>query len=208
MVPKPVTSAAVIGITLLGSISVTWSVPANTVKEPVRVVSRADNASVIVAPALQRAIHQHFPGYAIPPMWAFDPDLIRYLSKESEGPGTPPQACVGDFDGNGRLDAALFLSNQRQDWLLVAFHQTVHGSFQPYRLDYWPSREVRRTDDGHVTLYLAKSPAGSTEGYIGRHDQSAALRLKHDGITEGILETSSKLYFFRRGRYRHVWTSD
>jgi hypothetical protein len=178
--------------------------------DPMRVVHSGKKVGITLAPALQRTLRRHFPGFSIPSCEDYDPALVHGLQEayQAEGRSAPyvPFACVGDFDGNALPDIALLLKNRHGECLLVALHQTSRGTFRSYRLDHWKQRDAS-SDSGKMELYLERTPSGEVR-YIAGHGESASMQLNHDGITEGLAEASTKLYYFRRGRYWSVWTND
>lgn len=89
----------------------------------------------LLDPSLQNYIRQNFPNYSPPTMadkipgydWSelFPPDQF------------PPVFAEGDFNGDGKEDAALYLKG-KQDALAVAFHAGEKGEWKHYLLDRVP----------------------------------------------------------------------
>jgi len=151
-------------------------------------VRELENGRVLLAPALRRAIAQHFPGF------------------HQVADGAP-----GDFDGDGLEDALLYLSNRRRGiayrqctFLLVAFNQTPSGAFRPHLLARQPDpstvydREVhrhRRFDDYAFTI-----GSGTFTVEDDRHRSRQMVFPRSDVI----IDSDDKLWFFGGGRYHGV----
>jgi hypothetical protein len=101
-----------------------------TTRHPARKVR---NGKVILVPTLQRTIVQQFPGfYQVG-------DFVE-----------------GDFDGNGRRDVALYLTNRhgglpfhQSTWLFVAFHQMPSSAFRFFVIARRRDPSTQRDPDYH-----------------------------------------------------------
>lgn len=158
---------------------------------------------ITLVPALHQAIRRHFPGYELPPITA-DPELRKSLSMSNPPSGEPAFSliCVGDFDGNGLPDVALFLKNRHNQWLLVALHQTYRGEFRPYRL-----ARPEPLSNGQFACWIIRHRPGRVQPYWTEKGEETerAVRSKHDWIEEedeGATENTG--YYFKGGRYRSV----
>jgi hypothetical protein len=198
------------GLLLLVPLPCIQSAAANFTQEPVRILFHEPNKLIVtMAPALRQAIRQYFPGYALPPISAFDPGLRKGFLMRTPPSGETPASfiCVGDFDGNGLLDVALFLKNRRSRWLLVAFHQTYRGTFRPYRL-----ARLEPLQTGFA-CWIMCHPPGRLQSYMvaagamDENEKAPAIRSKHDWIElEDEGATQNFGYYFKGGRYRSlIW---
>jgi hypothetical protein len=170
---------------------------AGTLQSPVRVTGRGAAATVVLAPGLQRALRRHFAGYAVPTSSDYAPGLIASLPGAGQRPSVP-FACWGDFDGNKRTDVALLLKKQPDRWLVVAFHQTSQGVFQPYQLDRSRGRQLRsfieRRPPGTVTFFVS----GSDDVHVD------AVDLQHDSISWAHPPGETEVFYFKGRKYRSV----
>jgi hypothetical protein len=176
---------------------------ANPIPEPVRITREGSTLVVVPAPTLRQSMRHYFPGYGLPPLTAFDPELRKGFSRVRPLEGEPAMSFVGvgDFDGNGLPDVALFLRNRQNQWLLVAFHQTYRGTFRPYRL-------ARRKPLGLFDCWITRHPPGRLRSYMseGSEDNRATARSKHDWIEEEDDEATENFgYYFEKGRYRSAY---
>lgn len=179
--------------------------------QPFQIVGRGARQTVVPAPALQRTISRMFPGYRVPPPNEFAPGFLKG-HQEQYGTRTFPGACSGDFDGDGRRDAALLLVGPRHRYLVAAFRQRPDGSFGAWCL-YGRGDEGR--DEGYDTsgkliVYLCRERKGLHD-YLEIDDDDlrpARMRLAHDAIAVVWVGSAAHLYFVRAGRYHQVWTAD
>jgi hypothetical protein len=176
-----------------------------TPQSPVKVIRKGNTLTVTLAPALQRAVSRHFPGFR----------LARFDDYNADDKGEPqaivPFACVGDFDGNGLTDAALLLTNRHHQWRLVAFHQIWKGFFRPYRIGNREGFPEDYTSDatGISRFYLLRRRPGRVRYPPSSYPPGlGVLHLRHDAILGEWSEEASRIFYFRRGRYRYVQQGD
>lgn len=174
------------------------------VRNPIKVAGSGRKVIVTIAPAVEQALHRHFPGFRVTDFGDFSPDITSALT-EREPKLFVPFACVGDFDGDGLPDVALLLKDRRRYWLLVAFHQTYQGTFRPYRVEPWQSYRDQLIDTpGKFYFFIEALPL--------KKYAADALPLRHNDPRDGIhmvwAESASRLFYFRKGRYRYLQTSD
>jgi hypothetical protein len=174
------------------------------VEAPIRVEWKGKGVTVSPAPALLQVMHRTFPGYDLPPITTFSSDTLEILSSEMHGKAAVPFACVGEFDGNGLPDVALFLKNRRSQWIFVAFHQKNRGTFRSYLLRRW------RGTNGKIRVYIGREPRGKVQYLhtVNNQLEEGLMHLKYDGITEVFVEEAALLHYFWRGKYRHIHTAD
>ena len=190
------------------------------VRHPLRVVRRGRQLVVVLGPALRKAVDRYYPGYSLPPFGDYHPwDQYWELRGHSVS-----FACVGDFDGNGLPDAALYLMQprrvpsrrigpgrvRRRRWLFVAFHQTREGDFQPVLIqrrwdpEFWVN-EYTEAYNRFTDYHMSRKPRGSKLTYPTGRYSVGTMRLRRDGISEisddGEAQT---VYYLHRGRYRWV----
>jgi hypothetical protein len=196
----------------------------SVIRQPLKVVVDRQKVTAILAPALQRALTRYFPGYRLP-IREFTHQMVAKAALGEKAAEGGPFACIGDFDGNGLADVALYLIEAgpphrlrhhripRRRWLLVAFRQTGRGTFRPYVLarrydpEFWRneySEALNRIQNDD----LVRKPRGSrfvsawsrARGYI-------KTRLQHDAISEGWNDGEAEtLYYFHNGGYDSIDT--
>jgi hypothetical protein len=147
---------------------------------------------VTLAPAVRAAVRRYFPGFRTPRFADFDLDVL-------ENGADTPFAAVADLDGNGLPDITLLLKNIQRQWLLVALRQTKPGVFGPDRLSHW-TEENRKADIDIRVLEggYAAFPFSASGGPFH------SFPIPHTGIIFEIPGEAGTLYYFKRGRYRHV----
>jgi hypothetical protein len=192
----------------VGSCTSAGAAPA-AVRDPIRVTHQAHKVIVTLAPALQRAVGQYFPGFRLVRFDDYDSELPHRLAAELKV--TVPFACVGDFDGNSLTDAALLLVDQRRQWRLAAFHQVPRGTFRPYRIGPREgfSEGLGDNPTGKISFYLVRQPPGKVQDPQSSDPlRSGALHLKQDAILGVWSEGASRMYYFQTGRYHYAQQGD
>jgi hypothetical protein len=166
------------------------------VQEPSHAVAWLSSGRFVLAPALRRAIIQHFPGF--------------------HQIGSSPAAA--DFDGNGLEDAALYLSNRRRGlplrrstWLFVAFHHMPSGEYLPHVIARRPDPSTKRSKDtgkprrfSGYDYILTDLGGGSGFPIVAGKHRERQMILPHDAIIERSDE-GDEVWFFRGGQYHGVW---
>jgi hypothetical protein len=170
--------------------------PKPTVRDPVAFTRKGSRWEASFAPALQRTLQRHFPGYAVLPVAQIDPEALEFFEEYAEQGPALPSLCTGDFDGNGLTDVAMLLHRDRRRWVIAAFHQTYQGGFRVYRLEQWSRARMYRDwgrERGKLRIFLATAPKGEEiEGKRGNHPAIEALDPS---------ETSSMFFYYYKGRY-------
>ena len=131
------------------------------------------------------------------------------ICRDDLGARALPFACTGDFDGDGRTDAALLLVGPRRRYLVAAFRQRPDGSFGAWRLTSGGDEDYEDAS-GKLALYIGREPRGMV-GYVvadGDDLRPATMRLAHDGIAVIWVNIAAQLFYVCRDRYRRVWTAD
>ena len=96
-----------------------------------------EGRQLVLPDALDTALTQNFPGYKIPQLTDFNPEMLKYYY--SEVIGVHPAVIWGDFNGDKKQDYALFLITGNTSWgpliELVIMDGDKKGGFVPYRLN-------------------------------------------------------------------------
>jgi hypothetical protein len=163
---------------------------------PFTVVMAGDTPSVELAPALRRAIRRECPGYRLRPAAAIETEALEELRLEHPEVRSP-YAVSGDFNGDGRIDAALLLKRGSRA-LLVAFHAAPDGRYRSRVL------QRGRWADG---LYLLPQAPGPVE-YTAAQDESrataATLTLPGPAVRFHPVDAGARVYFWDDGEYRAI----
>jgi hypothetical protein len=172
---------------------------------PFTVIQRNGEPELRLSVPLARAVQQHFPAYRVPRSADEDPQM-RALCRENHPERRVASAALGDFNGDGLTDAVLHLRrpHSRDAGLVVAFHATRAGGYQPRILEGWQRVGaqfcVARVQPGAIS-YVREAGGGTRK-------PPTVLRLRHDGIELLLPGTASRLYYWDGNRYRSVETSD
>lgn len=183
---------------------------AKSVQEPVSVEVKDGRVGVTFAPALQRALRRNFPGCVLPVNEDFshgmDSDVPEYVRRPFAF-----FATNGDFDGDGMTDAAILLKTRTNTWVVAAFHQTSPGRFKPYIVEHWNQKDWNDEavgDDGRLGFYIHRERPGLVRYMLDGDFNMAIRRLRNDGICHVWSEKASRVYYFRKSKYRYLQTSD
>lgn len=159
-------------------------------------VVMGESPSVEMAPALRRAIRRSWPGYRLRPASAIGTEALEEL-REEHPEARSPYAVSGDYNGDGRIDAAVLLKKGSRA-LLVALHATPNGRYEGYVLERGP------WVDG---LYLLPQAPGPVEYTAARDDTratAATLTLPAPAVRFHPVEAGARVYYWQDGRYRSV----
>jgi hypothetical protein len=102
-----------------------------------------------------------------------------------------------DFDGSGRAFQALALlshSNGRTTEKVVAIRHTERGLKEYTLCAPWSG----------ATVVIWRTGPGIAKEW----DSTKAVHIPHDSLVVEAMEAATQQYYFSRGRFRHVQTSD
>ncbi len=110
-----------------------------------------------------------------------------------------PGISSGHFESDDSIAYAVLLvpkSGDRTSYKLAMLSQTS-GHYNIRLLD-------AGKDAGALSLVISKVPPGAYSAF----ENTQTIRLRRDGLNVEWLEKSSTLYYWTRGRYRSIATSD
>jgi len=162
------------------------------------------SATSSVPPALSESVTGNFPGYRIP-----GPADIKEAWSASDA-GASPFLAQGDFNGDGRTDAALIILGE-SDWKLVIFEQDDQQHYAPAAIfrakttEEVPGQSADTVIASPQQLILATMKQGETWAPKAG-DVATEVKLKSDGIALSHRATadrdSKSLIFFDDGKYQ------
>jgi hypothetical protein len=141
---------------------------------------------------MKKALRDHDPRFKIWEQEAYDQEIIGWYSYSDR---ESPSAIVGDFNGDGVRDVALYGRNET-DTAIYCLLSGPHG----FRVVEVEKREGIAHE--RLTLYLSVVPRGRAGLMEGE------LHLKTEAIRVSSWEKSSSIYFFEGGRFKVVQEMD
>lgn len=161
----------------------------------------------MVPASLADSVSANFPGYRIPA-----PSDIKEAWNASDA-GASPFLAQGDFNGDGRTDAALIILGDK-DWKLVIFEQDDQQHYAPAAIfraksvEEVPGQSADAVIASPQQLILAAIKQGETWAPEGG-DVPTEIKLKFNGIALSHRPTphtdSKSLIFFDDGKYQTQW---
>jgi len=113
-----------------------------------------------------------------------------------------PFACEGDFDGDGLQDTALLLRDKTTGTLkLMAFHQGRSGGYTAHLLE--DLKGVRVGAGQAISVFIVcMTPS------VFKQVEGGSVRVTHDSVSLESDGKGSALYYWDKGTYRVIPTSD
>ncbi|EAY25161.1 hypothetical protein M23134_06757 [Microscilla marina ATCC 23134] len=154
-----------------------------------------------LAPELYKYMQANMKGWALvtPQQWlsndfkkVIDPSdtLIKYEKSI---------VVKGDFNGDGKEDCAGFFINKANEARLMVFHKTDDG-YEAIKV----SDEGKIEGKASLGAGISLQPAGKVKTY----DPSKPLILKNEAFNYMLYGKSSKIMYYKDGKYLEVFTSD
>ena len=113
-----------------------------------------------------------------------------------------PFACEGDFDGDGLQDTALLLRDKTTGTLkLMAFHQGRSGGYTAHLLEDLKGVQVG-ADQAISVFIVCMTPS------VFKQVEGGSVRVTHDSVSLESDGKGSALYYWDKGTYRGIPTSD
>ena len=155
-----------------------------------------DNRCAILPPEVNAVLNQQFSGWRPKVLFdlsGYDKKLwLEMHSKECPG------IAEGNFERSDRLAYALLLvpkAADRAGYKIIVLSNSS-GKYAVRLLN-----QAKGTDDG---LVISKAPRGRYSEF----DDEGSVRLTLDGVNVEWLEKSSTLYYWSKGKYENIPTSD
>ena len=113
-----------------------------------------------------------------------------------------PFACEGDFDGDGLQDTALLVRDKTTGTLkLMAFHQGRSGGYTAHLLE--DLKGVRVGAGQAISDFIVcMTPS------VFKQVEGGSVRVTHDSVSLESDGKGSALYYWDKGTYRGIPTSD
>lgn len=105
----------------------------------------------------------------------------------------------GDFNGDGKEDCAGFFINKANEARLMVFHKTDNG-YEAIKV----SDEGKIEGEASLGLGLSLQPAGKVSGF----DPSKTVVLKNQAFNYMVYGKSSKVMYYKEGKYVALTTGD
>jgi hypothetical protein len=171
-----------------------------------RIAGRDSMADVVIPTALTQALAAAAPDFRPFRRRDFTPAVLEFTADQ---PGML-FAVVGDFDGDGRKDVALWGERTGGQYLIAVLNTSgapqvvTVDSFPVQRRDTaaWNDDFIRFTAPGKIEIPSYLDSAETTNG------QSRPFVLAHDGIELIYLGKAGVLYYYEGGRFRSIATGD
>jgi hypothetical protein len=164
---------------------------------------------LILPDQLIATIEDKFSRYTIPTEKDYPKDLLSAISKNAL-----PYVCWGDFNGDKLIDIVIILIEKgykppayqttEGKSKLVVFHKTKSG-YEPHVLidshPVWWDYIIG-------TLSSRKIITAKGKGYAADPNDSDYIYPKFDSISFKKWESASSVFYWEKGQYKRVWTSD
>ncbi len=160
-------------------------------KEP-RIVRSGDQFELVLTTALRNVLSAYDPNWKMLNESRYSEyDLKGYKKSERQ----LPYAVIGDFDGNGRTDAALLCETRGKIKHLVALEQ--NGQYKLYELGTFEPRKPFT-----IAIYYSRPRT------VESHWMKEPLTITHDSILVGVFESSAWIHYWHDGQFKSYTLSD
>jgi hypothetical protein len=155
-----------------------------------------------VPASLKSALNAKFPGFR--PAYSTDQTIDVEVNK----PGGDRCMAVasGDFDGDGKKDIAILLTNPQAGAVRLVVALRRNTSWAISQLPTWCTTVN--------TCYVQTVKAGSFKRSESLDspptlpDERDQIESKTDNVMSGTLEATGIVYVYSKGKWRYVWISD
>lgn len=130
--------------------------------------------------------------------WLKD-DFRKVIDPENKLVYEKEVVAKADFNGDGKEDCVAFMINKTQEVQLVAFHQGDDG-YEVIKI----SDEGKMEGQGALGTGISIQPAGEVKTL----DPDKPLVLENAGFNYGIYGKSSKVMYYKDGKYTEAFTGD
>ena len=166
-------------------------------------VRAGDACDSLVPSALGSQLKATYVGYRLPHESDNLSEDIQYAREHGQ------TGCLGvavaDFDGDGKPDYALGLTQINGPGALIIVAVARSERWQLHKLDTWK--------DDRSRLYVSSDAAGTYDrfgGFDGPPEKGEVERLRcaHAVVVFGATESSGVVYCLNNSRWQHTWASD
>ena len=166
-------------------------------------VRAGDSCGSLVPPALASQVKATYAGYRLPHESDNPSEDIHYAREHGQ------TGCLGvaiaDFNGDGKPDYALGLTQVGGPGALIVVAVTGSKEWQLHKLDAWK--------DDRSRLYVSSDVAGTYDRFAGfdgppERGEVEHLKCANAVVVFGATESSGVIYCLNKSRWRHTWASD
>jgi hypothetical protein len=153
---------------------------------------------------LKTLLSSKFPGFHPARLSDQTADDIQ-VNKQSGGDGCITVA-VGDFDGDGRPDIALLLTNPKSDAVHLVAALRRGASWAVYQLPTW-CKSVS-------ACYVKTEKPGrfrrsrSLDAPLSPPDERGQIESRTENVISGTVDATGIVYVYKQGEWQYVWVSD
>jgi hypothetical protein len=174
-----------------------WASPskgAEACNKPRLVSDQKKSIWLFLPESVQETIRSTFAGLAVPGA----SDMKGLWATETK-PGSLPYFAEGDFNGDGRQDFAVVLSNEKEFWLVI-FHGQAECSFTVgHKIGGYTGIPLQ-------SVFLRTIPKGQEEVITG--SETSRYKFETDALEMTIVDRGIAVYYWKNGRYEFYDFSD
>ena len=167
-------------------------------------ITKQDNCACIIPADLKTVIEDKFSQYRCP----IESDNLQEDIQQNivDGKNGCLSVVSGDFDGNGKMDYAIILTNKSdQGAFFIVARNTKEG---------WVVEPIKKMTDGRSRLYVEVIGPGIYKNMFSTREKKyniaevPAIRSKRPGVVFGRTEASATAYFWTPKGWVHLYLGD
>jgi hypothetical protein len=176
----------------------TWSVAAETCKENPRVMTdEQKRISLFLPDSVREMIRLKLPDLKVP-----GPSDVKGLWATETPSGSLPYFAQGDYNGDGRKDFALVLSDQKDYWLVV-FQQATDCTYSvAYKTGGSFSEGITLQSVFVRTIPKGEEKVMQSIGPGGKQVESMKYKFETDALEWTTVGGSVSLVYWKNGKYQ------
>jgi len=148
---------------------------------------------------IESLIKINYPKCKLLQMTDLNQDLQDYFVHNF--PNSSPGYVASDFNGDGKLDYAallICLEKKKSTIRFVVFMARKDDSYSCLKIHKWSEK-----------LYLSNLYLNIVKpGKIQEWDSERIITIEHPGIALVLFEAASRVYYWKRGQFNYIQTSD